>query len=439
MNLGIVPIALALIALLCSCAPKTPLDPIISYNGRLPSSKVEDKQATPPTTIPEQKIVHRSYCPDSEVSKYLQRKYLAASRSRTMNKQLKPKTRRWQELEALLYATNQTMGDHYSLLTQIPERHDGRIAMWVEYFTSTRGRKDFLTWLTRAQELGPRIKPILEEYGLPKEIFFVAMIESGLSNSAYSRARAAGTWQFMKPTAKHYGLKINHWVDERRDPEKATKAAATYLTHLYRRMGSWHLAMAAYNAGPGRIKRALKKSRTQSYWDLSQTRYIRSETKNYLPKILAARKIAENAEAYGFYQFGQNATSEVLVSVPTSQSLRLRDLAQKLSIPSSKLKSWNPELIRNVTPPDQTLYHVRVPRNLELAFHEAVSLVPKIHLRSIKIYTIRRGDTINHIAKKHKTTTSRILSMNPSVTPKQLTIGTQLAVPMPNNLSNSQL
>ena len=161
-------------------------------------------------------------------------------------------------------------------------------------------REKFSFWLSRSGKYIDLMKEILKQKDVPEEIVFLALIESGFNPYAYSPARAVGYWQFIASTAKRYGLEINWWKDERRDPEKSTVAAANYLKDLYEMFGSWNLAMAAYNAGEGKILKALNRTKTDDYWALLKTSQIRSETKNYVPKFIAASMIANSPQNFGF-------------------------------------------------------------------------------------------------------------------------------------------
>jgi len=170
-----------------------------------------------------------------------------------------------------------------------------------------RIRERFSMWLSRSGKYMELMKEILKNKNVPEDIVFLSLIESGFNPHAYSVARAAGPWQFITSTAKRYGLAIDWWRDERRDPVKSTEAAANYLSDLYEMFGSWNLAMAAYNAGEGKILKALKRSKSDDYWPLLDTSYIRNETKNYVPKFIAASAIASNPEEFGFINISSAA------------------------------------------------------------------------------------------------------------------------------------
>ena len=181
----------------------------------------------------------------------------------------------------------------------LPVEMNRSVEKWIEYFTG-RGKERFENYLERSEYFIPFLKPILKNAKAPEDLVYLAMIESGFNNNARSNARAVGAWQFISATGRRYGLDINWWVDERRDVEKSTIAAVQYLKELNAMFGSWHLAAAGYNAGEAKIQRAMKKYRTNDFWELCKGRYLRPETKNYVPKLFAAAIIGKNRKFFGF-------------------------------------------------------------------------------------------------------------------------------------------
>lgn len=184
-------------------------------------------------------------------------------------------------------------------LFDLPVVVNPKVEKWIEYFTG-RGRKHFERYLERSEYFIPYIVPILKEKGLPEDLVYLAMIESGFNNHARSRARAVGPWQFISATGKRYGLSVNWWVDERRDVGKSTLAAVGYLKDLYELFGSWELAAAAYNAGESKVGRAIRRYRTNDFWELIKHRYLRPETRAYVPKMMAAAIVSKNRKLFGF-------------------------------------------------------------------------------------------------------------------------------------------
>lgn len=310
-----------------------------------------------------------------------------------------------------------------------------RVLNWISYFTG-RGRSDFLLWMVRSASYRETLVPLLTKEGLPPEFFFLAMIESGFSNYAFSRAKAAGTWQFMKPTAEHYGLQVNYWVDERRDPSKSTLAAARYLKDLYSQFGDWYLALAAYNAGPSRVIKAMRAMKSRDYWTLVKSPYLRPETKNYVPKLLAALIVASHASTYGFDVVADVRNRPPTASIPLYNAYRVSEIAARLGVPEAHLLRWNPELMQGVTPPindiRRKVYSLRVPRGVEQTFAAIEPMLERIDISDILIHHVKRGDTLASIARQYKISVKKIIETNPKVNPRRLKLGQNLAVPVPS-------
>ncbi len=243
----------------------------------------------------------------------------------------------------------------------LPLQVNERVEKWVDRFRTDQ-RPNFERLLRRQGLYGDMIRAKLRERGMPEELLYLAMMESGFSPRAVSKASAVGVWQFMGPTALQYGLRVDEWVDERRDPIRATDAALDYLEHLQGRFGSWYLAAAAYNAGPGRVERVLRRyadGRTgeeELYWEVWE--HLPFETREYVPRILAATLLAENATEYGFDVEEDPARRYERVFVPGRTSLRT--LARTSETDLALLRELNPQLVRGVTPPDE-LYPLLVP------------------------------------------------------------------------------
>lgn len=331
---------------------------------------------------------------------------------------------------ALAYAHQVMAGRESPYFGAMPVVINDRVDFWVQYF-KTSGRKMFMRWLVRGESIKRMVQPILQENGVPLEFFYLAMIESGLSNNAYSSARATGTWQFMSGTAQLYGLKINHWVDERKDPIKSTIAAANYLKDLYADLGDWHLAMAAYNAGPGKVRKALKRNARADFWGLCETPDLAHETKDYVPKVLAAVMLAQDPRAHGFdvQSDGESdlPSTEVLVKRP----VKLDELAGLLGIPLSTLARWNPELIRNITPPSKHGYPLRLSPYYAGLFPGIESKLSLLSVTDVQMHKVRKGDTLSRIAKRYHVGVKQILSLNPELSTGKLKPGRTIAIPIP--------
>jgi len=276
---------------------------------------------------------------------------------------------------------------------------------------SERIKERFSLWLSRSGKYMELMKDILRGENIPEEIVFIPLIESGFSPYACSPARAVGYWQFIASTAKKYGLKINWWMDERRDPVKSTMAAANYFKDLYEMFGSWNLAMAAYNAGEGKILKAITKNNTDDYWSLLDTKYIRSETKDYVPKFIAASMIANSPEDFGFQELEYHSPlnyDEVSIESP----LDLEVVADCAETTLSVIKELNPELRRWCTPPDVSEYTLRIPEGKKDIFFENLSLVPQKELFSIDTYTVKKGDTFKKISGRTGVPVQVVLDLN---------------------------
>ncbi len=368
-------------------------------------------------------------CKDDIYTNYLKEKFISE------NNKIKKRSRKnleRMELDALSYARIRMEGPNAPYYGAIPVVVNIHVEMWLKYF-KTRGRQDFMKWMVREKMMKKVVEPLLADEGLPLEFFYLAMIESGLSNSAYSRAKATGTWQFMKGTGTRYGLKINYWVDERRDPLKSTIAAARFLRDLYAQFGDWYLAIAAYNAGPGKVKRAIQKTRSMDFWKLCDTKFLRAETKHYIPKMLAALLIASNPEGHGFDTM-ENPIEEFPDAVlALERPLVLDEIAKELGVPLSTVKKWNPELIRHITPPIKLgeNYPLRIPSFYIATLEKSIPTFSEVKIKDIHLHPIAKGDTLSRVAKKYGVSIREILQMNPSINPKSLRVGKEVAIPVP--------
>jgi membrane-bound lytic murein transglycosylase D len=268
----------------------------------------------------------------------------------------------------------------------VPIQMNKQVRAYLVYF-STERKETIRRYLSRSTRYLPMIKEIFQEYGLPDDMAYLAMIESGFNNTAYSHASACGMWQFIRGTGVRYGLTIDSYVDERRDPVKATRAAAKYLLDLYKRFGSWYLAAASYNCGEGRVERELNQSTHRNFWELSANQCLPTETKNYVPQMIAATIIAKNPEKFGFRNIPHLpplATEQVRVNEPTS----LRAAAYAVNVPVEDVQALNPELLRGVTPPDAGAYTLNLPPKSKGLFERNITLAriehPAVATRSVR-------------------------------------------------------
>jgi membrane-bound lytic murein transglycosylase D len=287
----------------------------------------------------------------------------------------------------------------------LPIDANEQVAASIHFF-QTRGRETWTAWMRRSGRYREIILPILRKEGLPEDLLFLAMIESGFNPRAYSRAHAVGLWQFMSATGKREGLTIDHWVDERRDPVRSTKAAATHLRGLYKRFGDWRLAAAAYNSGSGRVRRAIDKAGSRDFWALDLPR----ETRNYVPLLMAAAVIAKSPETFGF----QLPEPEAPIRWDEVQLKRFVHLetASGLLGPKADLRQLNPELRRPITPPMAKNYHLKVPPGTGKRLLAQLAKLPASAQPGVYEYAVQRGDNLWTIARAFGVSSSMIADAN---------------------------
>ncbi|HSG82922.1 MAG TPA: LysM peptidoglycan-binding domain-containing protein [Gemmatimonadota bacterium] len=308
----------------------------------------------------------------------------------------------------------------------IPITINDAVERWLEFFQAD-GRQNFAIYLSRAGRYEPIMRAIFRDAGLPEDLVYLSLIESGFSPRAYSRARAVGLWQFILSTGRLYDLQVSYWIDERRDPILSTKAAAAHLGDLYEEFGSWYLAAAAYNGGAGRVRRGISRTGTDDFWTLSDRRLLRSETRNYVPKLIAAALIAKQPEHYGFYDIEQaDPMAYEVVQVPDATSLDVIANAAGTSIQA--LQELNPQILRGVTPPGQ-IYTLRVPPGSSHRFALAYAAVPPTERVTWVQHVVRRGDTLGKLARDYGVSVSAIQAANGNINPRRLQVGQSLVIP----------
>jgi membrane-bound lytic murein transglycosylase D len=286
----------------------------------------------------------------------------------------------------------------------------GRINTFIRYFQNA-GRSKFELYLTRSGKYADMMRGILAKYGLPGDLIYLALIESGFSTKAYSVAHAAGPWQFIAGTGRRYGLRIDWWADERRDYEKSTHAAASYLKDLYGMFDSWPLATAAYNAGEGKIQRAVARYRSDDYVKLIRHRYLKQETKDYVPKMIAALTIAKEPEKYGFEDVQYEAPLEFdKVTVPGGTDLRA--LGVLIGVPYESLREWNPELRRFCTPPNQESYEIRLPKGYGKIAEEQMEEIRSEANVTFLLHSVKKGESLEILAVRYETTVPILQELN---------------------------
>ncbi|HKZ18224.1 MAG TPA: transglycosylase SLT domain-containing protein [Geobacteraceae bacterium] len=299
--------------------------------------------------------------------------------------------------------------------SDIPLTVNNKVEYFVNYF-QTSGRKAFAKWLSRSERYIPMMREILKKKGLPEDLVYVAMIESGFSPHAYSVASAVGPWQFMSGTGKRFSLRIDPWIDERRDPIKSTVAAAMYLKDLYSLFNKdWYLAAAGYNAGENKILRAINMYESRDFWQLSEGSYLKRETKEYVPKLLAAAIIAKDPARYGFADVAYLPPIEFdTVFVPTRTDLEL--VARLTGVSCDNIRELNPELRKQCTPPDYPNYELKLPKGKKDIFLREYAKIPENERYVEKVaytrYRAGRKDTLGSISRRFGVKPDEIAQLN---------------------------
>lgn len=310
----------------------------------------------------------------------------------------------------------------------IPIVVNARVEQFIQCFQTTL-REKFVTWLARSGKYIPIMKRLLREQGLPEDLVYMAFIESGFDPYAYSRSKAVGPWQFIYLTGKRYGLKVNWWVDERRDPEKSTIAAAKYLKDLYETFACWYLAAAGYNAGEYKIIKAIKRYRTEDFWTLTKVRYLKRETKDYVPLMIAAALVAKDPEKYGFTDVEyQKPLRYEKVKVPELTGLSLVAKACEASL--EEIKDLNPELRRGVTPPNENDYEIKIPFGRKDLFEVTFQILQAFEKFEFKTHLVKKGETLKGIAKLYRVDLEPLIELNHLSKATPISKGTILSIPI---------
>jgi membrane-bound lytic murein transglycosylase D len=312
----------------------------------------------------------------------------------------------------------------------IPVELNDQVSQYIRVFQVPL-RQHFVVWLSRVSRYGPWMRDALVREGVPADTVFLALIESGFNPLAYSRAAAAGQWQFISSTGRRFGLRTDFWVDERRDPEKSTLAAAQYLKELRSQLGSWYLAWAGYNAGAGRVASAIRHHHTTDFWELSHGRDLRRETKGYVPKLIAAALIAKHPRAFGFddVAWQQPVDHEKLaVGEPTELSF----IAAAAGTDVATLHDLNPALRRFCTPPtaDGTPYVINVPVGTADRASRALAERPKAERLAFRYHKVRQGEGLGAVAHATGVDAEVIARMNGIHAGQALRPGRELVIPV---------
>ncbi len=291
--------------------------------------------------------------------------------------------------------------------TQVPMVINEPVKQFLSFFMG-RGQKFVPTWFYRSGYYFPMMKKVFAEEGLPQELIYLSLIESGLNPCARSIASAVGLWQFIRSTGSQYGLKGDFWTDDRRNPEKATRAAARHLRDLYDIYQDWYLVLAAYNSGGGRVNSAIRRGRSNDYWEISSK--LPSETRGYVPQYIAISLIFMNPEEYGFTNL-QYATPFDMDTVKINGCYDLDVLADAAGINANDIKLMNPDLVQGCTPPS-TIYSLKVPKDKTEVFVENLKQIPPEKRKTYLVHVVKKGETLTSISNKYNISKSLLSELN---------------------------
>ena len=319
----------------------------------------------------------------------------------------------------------------------LPLTVNDEVLGFLNFFQTPRGRAIVETGLRRGGRYREMISRVLREEGMPQDLIYLAQAESAFQPLALSRAGARGIWQFVAYRGTEYGLRHTWWVDERQDPEKATRAAAQHLRDLYGQFGDWYLAMAAYNCGPGNVQKGIERTGYADFWELYRRRVLPRETRNYVPIILALTLIAKDAAHYGIQ-------AEPEAPVPTDvvkpgRAIDLRLVAETIDADVETLRSLNPQLLRMATPDDPS-FELRLPAGTAEKFSAEIADIPPNKWVSWRRHRVEAGETLTSIAKKYRVTAAAISEANNIDRHDALEVGGKLIIPAaPEAASKSRL
>ena len=341
-----------------------------------------------------------------------------------------------QDEKELSPAEQKALASEPEIRFDLDVRETKRMQKYFRYYTRTH-HKTFQRWLKRAEPYLPYIRKVLTEKGLPQDLVFLPFAESGFNPWAYSRAGAAGLWQFMPATGRHFDLRVDWWMDERRDPYAATRAAAEYLAQLHGQFQDWSLALAAYNAGEGHVGRALKRSGHDSFAELAATsRYLHSETRNYVPKFQAILKIVRNLEDLGFEPIEWDASAEP-TQVRIEGGTDLTGLAEAVDMDWSAFRQLNPQFRRTVSPPGAT-YTINVPEQQVAQAKSYIASPQAQKMAGGKRYQVQRGDSWWRIARRFSVPLESLMRLN-NTRSRMLHPGDSVLIPVSGKAARAQM
>jgi membrane-bound lytic murein transglycosylase D len=329
-------------------------------------------------------------------------------------------------------------GELQEVSHDLPLTVNDTVLSFLNYFQTTRGRAIVETGLRRAGRYRPMIQAVLREKGLPSDLMYMAQAESAFQPQALSSAGARGLWQFMSFRGKEYGLEHNWWVDDRQDPEKATRAAAAHLRDLYQMFGDWYLAMAAYDSGPVTVQRAVERTGYADFWELYKRNALPNETKNYVPIILALTLIAKDPARYGIDVEPEEPVRTD--NVQPGHPIDLRLVAETIDVDLDTLRSLNPQLLRLVTPADAN-FVLHLPEGASDRFFAEIAAIPPEKWVSWRRHRVEQGETLSAIARQYHVTTAAIADVNGLDASAPLEMDERLIIPIatPAQASNGKL
>jgi len=313
----------------------------------------------------------------------------------------------------------------------LPLIMNSRVKRMINFFQNQR-KSEFQLWLDRYAQYATTIRPILESYGIPEELIYLAMIESGLNTKAYSYAHAVGPWQFISATGRRYGLKRDWWVDERRDIVKSTHAGAQYLKALYDEFDDWYLAMASYNCGENRVRRTIRREGHRDFWRMIT---LPRQTRNYVPTVIAAAIISGDPERYGFHI--KELTDWEYEVIDIDRSLDLDKIAIALRVDYKQLKAYNPELRQGVTPPSKIPYQLKVPYGKGGGKLTAMASIPTSDKIDYQVHYVRRGETLSVIASRYGVSLTKLVQANRIKNRNRVSVGQKLVIPAPKSYTGT--
>ncbi len=295
-------------------------------------------------------------------------------------------------------------------------------------------RRTMKEYLARSARFIPMVKAAAKDHGLPEDISYLVLLESGANPGARSPANALGMWQFMPATARSYGLRVDSWVDERLDPEKSTKAAMLYLKDLYGMFGCWRLALSAYNSGENKLNKVLCKEDASEYDEICSSRMLKRETREFFPRFQAIALIAKSPGKYGFAAIGDAARTAKHELINVDGSYSVDTLARTVDVPKGRLAELNPALIRGITPPEGAPYTLRVPFGKKVILARRLKGMPEESAKRNIVHVVNRGDSVARILKRYHCSRDQLACLNPDVNlRRRLRRGEKIVIPAKEN------